>query len=79
MYPLKKQGGAACLGLLARPWAAPRVGGSSAHWATGHKALKCNTDENAGSLGFGTAGAAGTAPARCGGIGAHAGTASLPG
>ena len=44
-----------------------------------HTALKCNTDENAGSLGFGTAGAAGTAPARCGGIGAYAGTASLPG
>ena len=40
-------------------------------------AVKSETNENAGSLGFGTAGAAGTA--RCGGIGAHAGTASLPG
>ena len=65
------------MGLRARR--APRGGGSSAHWATGHKGLKCITNENAGSLGFGTACAAGTAPARCGGIGAHAGTASLPG
>ena len=65
------------MGLLVRR--APRGGGSSAHWATGHKGLKCITNENAGSLGFGTAGAAGTVPARCCGFGAHAGTASLPG
>ena len=61
------------------PHGAAGAAPSAAHMATGHKALKCNTDENAGTLGFGTAGALGTAPARCGGIGTHAGTASLPG